>query len=178
MFNQAESISASFIMTSPSISSRSLSFIGFIACALLIAIALYFQYIEGLDPCPLCIFQRVAFTSMGVVFLASFLHNPTNVGRKLYGFLASVCGVLGLGIAARHVWLQSLPADQVPECGPGLDYMLEVFPFSKVLETVFKGAGECAEVSWTWFGISMPGWSLIWLAVLTTLALMLILRKS
>lgn len=166
------------IMTSLSISSRSISFIGFIACISLIAIALYFQHFEGLDPCPLCIFQRVAFISMGVVFLASFLHNPGGIGRKLYGFLAGVCGVLGSGIAARHVWLQNLPADQVPECGPGLDYMLEVFPFRKVLETVFKGSGECSEVLWTLFGISMPGWSLIWLAVLTVLAVTLMLRKS
>ncbi|WP_424947715.1 disulfide bond formation protein B [Candidatus Spongiihabitans sp.] len=165
-------------MATPSFSTRTLACIGFIACASLIAIALYFQHIESLDPCPLCIFQRVAFIGMGVVFLATFLHNPASAGRRLYGLLAAVFGVLGLGIAARHVWLQSLPAHQVPECGPGLDYMLEVFPLRKMLETVFKGSGECAEVSWTWFGISMPGWSLIWLAILTALALMLMSRKS
>lgn len=165
-------------MTFPAISPRSISLLGFIVCVSLIASALYFQYVDGLEPCPLCIFQRVAFIGMGAVFLASFLHNPGGVGRKLYGLSASVCGLLGFSIAARHVWLQNLPADQVPECGPGLDYMLEVFPLRKVLETVFKGSGECAEVAWTWFGISMPGWSLIWLALLTVLAGMLIVRKA
>jgi disulfide bond formation protein DsbB len=157
---------------------RILSLTGFIICAALIAIALYFQHVEGLDPCPLCIFQRVAFIAMGFVFLVCFLHNPRGIGRKLYGLLASIAGLIGISIAARHVWLQNLPTDQVPECGPGLDYMLEVFPFTKMLETVFKGSGECAEVSWTLAGISMPGWSLIWLVILTGLAVGLMLRKS
>jgi disulfide bond formation protein DsbB len=157
---------------------RILSLTGFITCAALIAIALYFQHVEGLDPCPLCIFQRIAFIAMGFVFLVCFLHNPRSIGRKLYGLLASIAGLIGISIAARHVWLQNLPADQVPECGPGLDYMLEVFPFTKMLETVFKGSGECAEVSWTLAGISMPGWSLIWLVILTGLAVGLMLRKS
>ncbi len=154
------------------------SFIGFIACVLLIAITLYFQYVEGLNPCPLCIFQRVAFIAMGLVFLVSFLHNCNGIGNRIYGFLASVCGLLGICIAVRHLWLQNLPADQVPACGPGLDYMLEVFPLKKVLETVFKGSGECAEVSWTLWQISMPGWSLIWLIILTVLALTLMLRTQ
>ena len=156
---------------------RILSLTGFITCTALIAIALYFQHVEGLDPCPLCIFQRVAFITMGAVFLICFLHNPQGIGRKLYGLLAGISGLIGIGIAARHVWLQNLPADQVPECGPGLDFMLEVFPFTKMLETVFKGSGECAEVSWTLAGISMPGWSLIWLVMLTGLAVGLVVRR-
>ena len=157
---------------------RFLSLTGFITCASLIAIALYFQHVEGLDPCPLCIFQRVAFIAMGAVFLVCFIHNPLGVGGKVYGLLASIPGLIGIGIAARHVWLQNLPADQVPECGPGLDYMLEVFPLTKMLETIFKGSGECAEVSWTLAGISMPGWSLIWLMMLSGLAFYMILRRS
>jgi len=157
---------------------RTLSLIGFLTCAALIAIALYFQYAEGLAPCPLCIFQRVAFIALGVVFLLGFLHNPGGRGRKGYSGLAALIGLTGAGIAARHVWLQNLPADQVPECGPGLDFMLEVMPFTKMLETVFKGSGECAEVLWTLFGISMPGWSLIWLILLTLLALSMMFRRQ
>ncbi len=155
---------------------RSISLIGFIACTSLIATALYFQHIEGLNPCPLCLFQRVAFIGMGLIFLASFLHNCTGLGSRIYGFLAGVCGLLGMGTAARHLWLQNLPPDQVPECGPGLDYMLDVFPLRQVIETVFKGSGECAKVSWTLLQISMPGWSLIWLLVLTALALTLLFQ--
>ncbi len=157
---------------------RTLSLVGFLTCVALIATALYFQYAAGLDPCPLCIFQRIAFIALGAVFLAGFVHNPGGWGRKFYSGLAILAGLIGAGIAARHVWLQNLPADQTPECGPGLDFMLEVMPFTKMLETVFKGSGECAEVLWTLFGISMPGWSLIWLIVLTLLAFSMMFRRG
>ena len=97
--------------------------------------------------------------------------------RRIYGVLATLVGATGVAIAGRHVWLQNLPEDQVPECGPGLEFMLEALPFQKMLETVLKGSGECAEVLWTLFGISMPGWSLIWLVLLTLLALFITFRR-
>ncbi len=156
---------------------RTLSLTGFLTCAALIAAALYFQHVEGLDPCPLCIFQRIAFIALGVVFLAGFIHNPGGWGQKFYSGLAVLVGLTGAGIAVRHVWLQNLPADQIPECGPGLDFMLEVMPFTKMLATVFRGSGECAEILWTLFGISMPGWSLIWLILLTLLAFSMMFRR-
>ncbi len=156
---------------------RKLCLGGFLTCVALIGAALYFQHVENLDPCPLCIFQRIAFISLGVVFLAGFLHNPRGWGRKAYSGLALLTGLAGVGIAAHHVRLQNLPADQIPECGPGLDFMLEVMPFMEMLATVFRGSGECAEILWTLFGISMPGWSLIWLILLTLLALALTLRR-
>ena len=158
-------------------SSRIISFAGFITCFVLIAIALYFQHVEGLDPCPLCIFQRVAFIVMGLVFLVCFLHNPRRLGQRIYGLLAILSGLSGAAIAGRHVWLQNLPEDQVPECGPSLEFMLDAFPLVQVLETVLKGSGECAEVSWTLLAISMPGWSLIWLVLLTLLSLRLVFPR-
>ncbi len=157
---------------------RLFALIGFLICTSLIGAALYFQYMDNLEPCPLCIFQRVAFILLGVIFLAYFLHNPRGFGRRIYGFVGLVAGALGISIAGRHVWLQNLPADQVPECGPGLDYMLDVFPMGKVLEKVFKGSGECAEVSWTFLSISMPGWSLIWFVVLTLITIKLLFGKK
>ena len=156
---------------------RSLFFLGFALCSALIGVALYFQYVDGLEPCPLCIFQRVAFIVMGVIFLVGFLHNSPGIMGRLYGVFATLAGLLGVGIAGRHVWLQSLPEDQVPECGPGLEFMLEALPFQKMLETVFKGSGECAEVHWTLLGLSMPGWSLVWLILLTMLALAITFRR-
>ena len=157
---------------------RNFSLIGFVVCSALICVALFFQYQAGLEPCPLCIFQRVAFITMGLIFLLGFLHNPEKPGQRVYSVLASVFGVLGSAIAARHVWLQNLPEDQVPECGPGLAFMLDALPFKKMLETVLKGSGECADVLWTLFAISMPGWSLIWLVVLTGMAIWMCFRKS
>lgn len=156
---------------------RLLFFIGFALCSGLIATALYFQYQAGLEPCPLCIFQRVAFIVMAVFFLLGGLHNSRGLMRLIYAGLAGVAGVAGILIAGRHVWLQNLPADQLPECGPGLEFMLEVLPFSKMLETVLKGSGECADVLWTLGGLSMPAWSLLWLVILTLLAMLVGIKK-
>lgn len=148
---------------------RFLFLFGFVLCASLVAAALYSQYVSGLEPCPLCIFQRVAFIGVGVILLVGFLHAPHHWGARIYGYLAAMVALLGAAVAGRHVWLQNLPADQVPECGPGLEYMFEAFPLTKVFELVLRGSGECAEIQWTLFGLSMPMWSLVWLVVLACL---------
>lgn len=139
---------------------------GAVVCAALLGYALYAQYRMFLDPCPLCIFQRVVFIVMGIVFLLGALHGPKGWGRKVYGVLAFFVAAIGMGIAGRHVWLQNLPADQVPACGPGLDYMLEAFPVGKTLSMVFTGSGECANVDWSFLGLSMPAWVLVWYVLL------------
>lgn len=141
-------------------SPRLLNLAAFIGCAGLLAYAYYSQFVLGLEPCPLCIFQRVGVIAVGLVFLAAALHGPSVRGRKLYGIFAGLAAIGGGAVAARHVWLQNLPPDQVPACGPGLDYMLEVFPLSEALRMAFTGSGECAKVSWELLGISMPGWVL------------------
>lgn len=133
--------------------------------AAFLAFAYYSQYQMGLEPCPLCILQRVAFMALFVVCAIAALHGPKGAGRRVYGVLAVLVAGIGAGIAGRHAWLQHLPADQVPECGPGLDYMLDAFPLSKTLEMLFTGSGECAEVDWSFLGLSMPEWTLIWFAV-------------
>lgn len=135
------------------------------------AYALYNQYVEFLDPCPLCIFQRVAFIWMGVFALLAALHNPAGWGRKLYAWLIVLGAAFGAAVAGRHIWLQSLPPGEVPECGPGLNYMLDNFPLTDVLSTVLNGSGSCAEVSWTFMGMSMPMWTLVWYVGLGVLAL-------
>lgn len=140
---------------------------GFAICAALIGFALYSQLHGGLEPCPLCIFQRVAFAALGLVFLLGGLHAPRSPGlRRGYGALALLAAAGGAAIAGRHVWLQSLPKDQVPACGPGLDYMLESMPVAGVLRKVLTGSGECANVDWSLLGLSMPAWSLIWFVLL------------
>jgi len=140
---------------------RTQFFAGVLVCAGLLAYALYAQYKLFMDPCPLCIFQRVVFIVAGLVFLIGALHGPKGWGRKLYGALVFFVAMVGVGIAGRHVWLQNLPADQVPACGPGLDYMLEAFPLGKTLSMVFTGSGECANIDWHFLGLSMPTWTLV-----------------
>ena len=146
---------------------RHLLLTGFLISVLLIVYVLYTQYVLGLEPCPLCILQRVAVIALGISFLLLALRPPQ---RKQSKFLTSILLVMissaGAGIAARHVWLQNLPPDKVPGCGPGLDFMMANFPLSDVLEMVFSGSGECAEISWSFAFLSMPAWALIWLIVL------------
>jgi len=146
---------------------RHLLLTGFLISVLLIVYVLYAQYVLGLEPCPLCILQRVAVIALGLSFLLLALRPPQ---RKQSKFLASLLLMMissaGVGIAARHVWIQSLPPDKVPGCGPGLDFMMANFPLSEVLEMVFSGSGECAEISWSFAYLSMPAWALIWLIVL------------
>ncbi len=129
-----------------------------LACTALMGYALYSQYGLGLEPCPLCIFQRVAVIATGSIFLLAALHGPARLGRLIYGGLAAAAAAVGLGVAGRHVWLQNLPPDQVPACGPGLDFMLDTFGLGEVLRMVLSGSGECADVSWSFLGLSMPAW--------------------
>lgn len=147
-------------------SPRTWNLIGFLACCALMAYAYYAQFQLGLDPCPLCIFQRVAVIALGAVFLVAAIHPAGRAGRKVYALLIAVVALAGAAVAGRHVYLQNLPPDQVPSCGPGLNYMLEVFSLGETLEMVFTGSGECANVDWSLLGLSMPAWVLIALVVL------------
>ncbi len=133
--------------------------IGFLLCVGMIAGAYYMELVMGLEPCPLCILQRLAVVAMGVVFLLATVHGPRGFGRHLYGLLLLSAAGTGAAIAGRHLWLQSLPEDQVPACGPGLDYMLEVFPLMDALRMTLQGSGECAEVEKV-LGVTLPGWTL------------------
>jgi protein dithiol:quinone oxidoreductase len=146
--------------------------LGFVLCFGLIGYALYVQYGMLMSPCPLCILQRIAFATMGFFFLLGGLHAPRGVGRKVYAVLVLIAAAAGAGVAGWHLHLQSLPADQVPLCSSmGLDYMLQAFPLRDVIDKVFTASGECAKVDWTFWGISMPGWTLVCFVGLAAIAL-------
>ena len=151
-----------------------------VSCAALLGYALYVQHSMFLDPCPLCVFQRVAFLWIGVFSLLAAIHGPAATGRWIYTSLVLLGCAAGAGIAGRHVWLQSLPPELVPDCGAGLNYMLETMPFTDVLGQVFYGSGECAEIDWVFLGLSMPGWTLIWYIglAIVTLAVVVAHRKK
>lgn len=140
---------------------RLLNLAGFLACAGMMGFALYAQYVLLLDPCPLCVFQRVATILLGVVFLFAFLHNAGNVGSKVYAALITLTAGFGVGVAAWHVRLQNMPKDEVPSCGPGFEYIMDNFALFDALSLIFQGSGECADVVWRFLGLSMPTWVLI-----------------
>lgn len=140
--------------------------------------ALWLQYYQHLEPCPLCIFQRVAMMATGAVALVAFLHGPGRLGRRIYAGLTLLAIAGGVAVAGRHVWLQHLPPDQVPACGPGLDYWLDTFPLHEVMVKVFRGSGECAVVDWTFLGLALPAWTLAAFLGLGVIAAWQLLRRD
>ena len=131
-----------------------------VSCLLLMLVALFLQEIDEMHPCPLCISQRIAVMGVGVFALLACLHHPGRFGLRVYSVLQLLPALIGAGIAARHLWIQSLPADQVPACGPGLQYMFENFPFTRALELLLSGDGSCAEVQLFLFW-PIPAWVLL-----------------
>lgn len=144
---------------------------------LAMVVALYLQHHEGLEPCPLCVFQRVAVISFGLVALLAALHGPRAWGQRVYAGLMALSALGGVIVAGRHVWLQHLPPDQVPSCGPGLDFWIAALPWQQVIQQVFQGSGECAKVDWTLFGLGLPAWTLLLFAGLLLAALVQAVRR-
>ncbi len=142
------------------LSSRGFNLFMAFVCYQLLITAFYFQYVDGMDPCPLCIFQRVAVFALGLWFLLHGIHKPLTGSRwnVLYNSGGLLATIVGGGISARHAYLQSLPADEVPACGPSLEFLSDMLPFTELLNVVLKGSGECAAVSWRMMGLTMPLW--------------------
>jgi len=149
--------------------------LGALVCALLLAFGFFLQYAQGLQPCPLCLVQRAFFFAVMAVFILAALHGR---GTVVYSILAALFALGGAAIAGRQVWLQHLPPDKVPQCGPDLYFMLENFPLSRTLQTLFAGTGECAVVDWTFLGLSIAEWSLGWFVALFVFAAWVALRRK
>jgi len=141
----------------------------FVSCASLIALALYLQEHDGLEPCPMCILQRYAFILIGVVALAGAIQGPRGLALKAYGALVVVLSVAGGGVAMRHSWLQHFPP-KVETCGADLDFLMGNFPLSQALPKVFAGTGSCSTVDWTLIGLSIPEWAIVWFVTFAALA--------
>ncbi len=159
------------------LSRRQLNLLGFVCCAGLLAYAWYVQGVLRIEPCPLCIFQRVGIAALGLVFLAAGLHAPAGRAARSYGALLALTALATMGIAARHVWIQHLPEDAVPACGAGLKFLLEEFPLAEVIRKVLSGSGECHQVNWSFLSLSMPTWVLLVAAALGTLGVYANLRE-
>jgi disulfide bond formation protein DsbB len=150
--------------------------LGFLVCAGLMGWALWLQYGLGLEPCPLCVFQRIAFISTGVVFLLAAIHNPRRVGAMIYAGLTVILSGIGAALAAWHVWIQGQPKGAVAACGMGLNYMLETLPLTEVIGRVLKGSGECAEQGWLFMGLAIPSWTFVFFIAMIAAAFALIRR--
>jgi disulfide bond formation protein DsbB len=133
--------------------------LGALTCLFLIVFAYYFEYALELEPCPLCIMQRVAVFMVGlgciIGALTSNIRFRTHIVIAIWIFSSSI---FGIWLADHHRWLQGLPADLVPSCGPSLDYMIKSFPLSDIIRLLLRGNGSCAKVSWSFLSLSMPVW--------------------
>ena len=158
--------------------SRQGNLLGFAAGAGLLAYAYYAQMVLHLEPCPLCIFQRVGVFALGVVFLIAATHDPVGWGRRIYALLLAAAALATIGVAVRHLYIQSLPEGSIPACGASLDFMLKVFSLSEVLVKVLTGSGECARVTWSFLGLAMPAWVLIAALALGAYGLWINLRRQ
>jgi protein dithiol:quinone oxidoreductase len=154
---------------------RPSNFAGFLICAGLIGYAIYAQFHLGLDPCPLCIFQRIGIAALGALFLIAALHHPRGWSTRVYATLIAIAAAATVAVAARY--LQHLPPGAVPSCGAPLSMMLKFMPLTTVIRKVLTGSGECGIVNWTFLGLAMPAWVLIWAALLGTAGVVANLRR-
>jgi disulfide bond formation protein DsbB len=164
-------------MTKLFLSRRTGNLAGFLACAGMLAFGYYLQFAVGLEPCPLCILQRVMLLATGIAFLIAALHHPAHrVGAGIYAGAVALCAVTGAAIAARHTWIQHLPEDQRPACGPSLDFLLSTFGPVQSLGRILRGSGECGKVDWTLLSFSIPEWTLAAFLAFAVWAVVLALR--
>jgi len=159
-------------------SPRWLFLAGAVVVAVLFASALYLQYVLHQEPCPLCMIQRVIYIAIGITFFIAGLHNPKRIASRVYSGLIVVFALTGLAVAGRHVWIQHLPKDQVPACGPGLEFMLQNFPMADLWQELMYGSGECAAKGWTFLSLGIPEWSLVSYAFLGVWAVLLFFRLN
>ncbi|HEV8019505.1 MAG TPA: disulfide bond formation protein B [Steroidobacteraceae bacterium] len=157
---------------------RVINLAGFAVCAALLAYALYTQFHGGLEPCPLCIFQRIGVALLGLVFLAAALHHPRGRGRVAYALLIGLAALATAAVAARHLYVQSLPPGTLPSCGAPLGVLLKFMPLWQVIRKVLSGSGECGEVNWRFLGLAMPAWVVTWALLLGAAGVLANLRPA
>ncbi len=166
------------MITFRQLSFRQVNLIGFITCVLAMLFAVGFlQHYLMLDPCPMCVITRVIVIALSLVFLIALIHNPAILGQRIYAMLAILVGLTGLGVQFRHIWLQNLPPDQVPACGPGLEFLIETQPLFTALRQVLQGSGDCAEIDWIFLGMTIPMQTAVLFACLIALAVWQLIRK-
>lgn len=159
-------------------STRVLNGFGFIITILAMGFAFFLEYIVELAPCNLCMLQRATMVTLGIIFLIAFLHNPGNIGSRIYAVITTLFAGAGIGLAWRHIWLQNLPPEAIPSCGPDFSYMMEEFPITETIIMILEGSGDCAAVSWRLFGLSIPQQLLFLFVAFTIMTLFQVFRPK
>jgi len=157
---------------------RVINLAGFAVCAALLGYALYTQFHGAIEPCPLCIFQRIGVALLALAFLVAALHHPGGRGRIAYALLIALAALATVAVAARHLYVQSLPPGTLPSCGAPLGVLLKFMPLWQVIRKVLAGSGECGEVNWRFLGLAMPAWVLLWALFLGAAGVLANLRPA
>lgn len=151
--------------------------LGFLICVGLLGYALYVQFVMQIEPCPMCIFQRLAFAATGLLFLIAAIHGPkTATAARGYGLATFAGAATGMGIAGKHVWTQLFPPE-MPSCAPGWDYLVQTNSWLGVMKKVLGAKGDCSTIDWSFLGLSMPMWSLLCFVLLGAWAIYVGSRK-
>ncbi|MGH8467757.1 MAG: disulfide bond formation protein B [Gammaproteobacteria bacterium] len=148
----------------------------FLLCGGSLGFGIYLEIVQGLEPCPLCMIQRLLFAGAGLLGLLAAVHAPARTGSRVYSAFIGLSALAGGGVAGRQVWLQRLPPDQVPQCGPGFDYLMDTYPMLEALAKILRGSGECAEIGWSFLSLSIAEWALGLFIVLLGLCIVQIAR--
>ena len=157
---------------------RHIHLIIFLIVGSLLGYAAYSMKVLGLEPCTLCITQQFFYCLIGLSSFVAFFHNPVTSTSRVYSFFISLFSLAGIWISGRQIWLQGLPEDEVPLCGPPLEYIIDVFPFADVINALFMGDGNCAEISWQFLGLSMAAWSFIWFFIILSLSITIFIKSK
>ncbi len=156
---------------------RASYFLGFAACLAIFLYSLYLQFNVGIQPCALCVLQRIVLVSIGLVFFLGSLFRVHKIAHIALGLLTTLLSVLGVALAGRQVWIQHFPGQSGDTCGASLQYMLKVLPFTEVLKNIFQGSAECTQIGWRFLSISLSEWSLFWFVIFLILSLWQLTKK-
>lgn len=154
---------------------RQVYFYLFIICIALLGFAAYLQYVENIQPCLLCMLQRILMFFLAIIFLAASLHQHSQTSRKVYNILGVVFSCIGIVVAARQIWLQNLPPNTQDFCMPGYSYLIQTSSWSTLIKYAIIGTQDCTQAGWSFLGFSMACWAL---AVFAFFFLVILLKQN
>lgn len=158
---------------------KRINLVGLLLCFLLLAVSAYLQFHVGLEPCPLCVIQRLAILVLALVFFVGTLYNHTKVlSLRIHSAFIIFFAMIGSIAAIRQIWLQNLPPDQLPtSCGPDLGYLFNNFPLLQAIQLLFAGTGECTKVNWEFLDLTLPEWALAFFLLFIAAGIFQLTRK-
>ena len=157
--------------------SRLMFLLVMVASAGLMLFSFFLQFVQNLEPCPLCISQRIAMALLGLLALVAVVHNPKESGFRCYGLFLGLLSLAGVLLASRQLWIQNLPSEKVPACMPGFEYLVDILPVTDIIRMMLTGTGDCAEIQWSFLGLSIPAWTLILFTVFLLTGFFELVRK-